>query len=189
MFKAKLIETPEYYEWRRSLLGWSFLGAPLAGGTFFLSDDLSVSWWAVGLLATGGGFLAQYAQYQLQQRIKGATGERRIEVSPETIRILNASGETEQSLPVGAADAIVLQNRFQLPEESLRDIFKELKGEPQRDCLIYLAGEEEQRFDFLIDSYYMLEQLKKVVGRWKEAGVSLQTGEEEMAGPEKSFSE
>ena len=62
-----------------------------------------------------------------------------------------------------------------MPEERIQDLIRELKGKPLENYLIVQQGQEERRFDILLDSFYMIEQLKKVIDDWQDRGLILET--------------
>jgi hypothetical protein len=60
-----------------------------------------------------------------------------------------------------------------MPQESIADIVQEMKGKPKQNFIIIERNEQFQKFDFLVDSYYMLKQLDKIIEQWQQRGIEV----------------
>ncbi|MBL0008935.1 MAG: hypothetical protein IPP25_17615 [Saprospiraceae bacterium] len=52
---------------------------------------------------------------------------------------------------------------------------EELAGQPLKNFIIISKGQEKQRYDFIIDSHYMLGQFDKLIKAWILRGYPVET--------------
>jgi hypothetical protein len=168
MFKANLIEDPEYYRLRRTLL---LIGLPASvlGGSLSLISDIPISWTIILIIGALGGIVIEY---RLRKGISVLARNRRIEIAPEKVVIKSRSGKVEEEIDIARVERILVKEDYMLPEENLRAIYQEMKGDADhlKNFLILEYDDRSQNLEFIIDSYYMIEQLKKLVSHWQSAG-------------------
>jgi hypothetical protein len=61
-----------------------------------------------------------------------------------------------------------------IPQETMKDITREIAGSSKQNFIILHTNTGEQRFDFVIDSYYMLKRLEEVITGWSEKGILIE---------------
>lgn len=169
MFKAKLITDPAYYALRRRQLLLFFLIVIPIG---LLGNFFDLPGWVSGIAMTAYALVA-WVIWRNQRKIKGISGHKRIEMDQETIRILNANGETLDLINLNTVDAIEVKEAYRMPQETLKDMADEMGGYPQRHYIRIEQDGESRQLDFEVDTYYMLKQLEKVVTAWTHAGYKL----------------
>ncbi len=169
MFKAKLIDDPAYYKLRKKLL---ILGLPAAilMGLFFGQTQIHLPYFLAILTLIG---IMTAWRIHTHKRSASMVRNRSIEISPETIRILSDHGKILETIPVSELDRIAVKETYALPEETIQDLVREIKGHGLENYMIIQQGDEERRFDFYLDSHYMIEQLKKVIADWQTRGLDL----------------
>ena len=104
--------------------------------------------------------------------MKSLVDQRKIEITPEDISVIDKKGH-KQIYPIKNAYAIILKDALKMPDETVKDIYKDLSGQPIKNYIVYKDKNGDHRFEFMIDSYYMIEQLKKLVHGWQNDGVNV----------------
>ena len=172
MFKAKLIDDPAYYKMRRMVF---LIGLP----SFALIGFLSGQWalplpYFVGILALIGLLTAW--RIRTHKRASSMVRNRSIEISTDAIRLLSGHGRILETFPVTELSGVTIKETWAMPEEKIQDLIRELRGNPLENYLIvHQPGQDDRRFDFVLDSYYTIEQLKKVVADWQARGLITET--------------
>ena len=171
MFKASLIENQKYYNLKRKLL---LIGIPSSILIGFI-----VNFWqfpflgfTVILVITIGII---FIQNRINKRISVFSKNRGIEIDNEFIRIKSKSGDIEEQINIDSVNKIVVKNNYSIPEENLKEIFREMKGDQLKNFIIINIGGQSKKFEFTMDSYYMIEQIKKVISHWQTKGINIQT--------------
>lgn len=170
MFKANLINSPSYYKVRRFTFLMALYPSALVIAIILISNNFP--WYAVALvflLSMGIDFWKIRAEKKVRSRSTG----NQIEISDEAIRILGTSGEVVETLKVADASGILVKEAYAIPGDTLAGLFKEAQGKTLQNFIVYQAGPKKVRYDFVIESYYMIEQLKKVIQNWQERGVAV----------------
>ena len=171
MFKAKLITDQAYYNYRkRSLV---FLVLP-AIATVLLVNFYELPVW-ITMLALGAYVVILYFKLKNSNRLKGAAGGGTIEIEDGLLSVKNNNGQSTLEIQLDQADKIEIPHAFGLPLESFKDMAEELAGQPLKNFIIISKGQEEQRYDFIIDSHYMLGQFDKLIKAWILRGYPVET--------------
>ncbi|MEN0003871.1 MAG: hypothetical protein AAF798_06995 [Bacteroidota bacterium] len=169
MFKAKLIENNTYYKSKRLLLILA-IAAPLIIGLSANIIELSaVIVAAVALF----GIVMIIQQYRLQKKVQQLTSQQTIEISEDRIQIKDNNSALQQDIDLQTIKRIVVKNNYHIPEETLKDLSKQLRGDYTKNYLIVEHATGEQKFEFEIDSYYMLTQLHKLIQSWDSRGIPI----------------
>ncbi len=108
-------------------------------------------------------------------------GHRMIEIDPDEIRIKTKNGKATESFSPKSLDRIRVQEKYTIPHESISDMTKEVKGKPIINSISILSDQNERRFDFELDSHYMISQLEKVISGWKNQGYHVVIDERQPA--------
>lgn len=171
MFKAKLIDDPAFYRMRKKVL---LLGLPSFALIGFLSGQLSLPLpYFAGILVLIGFLIAW--RIRTHKLASSMVRNRQIEITSDAIRLLSGHGKILETIPVTDVTGVTVKETWAIPEERIQDLIRELKGKPLENYLIVQQGQEERRFDILLDSYYMIEQLKKVIDDWQARGLIIET--------------
>ena len=170
MFKANLINSPSYYKVRRFTFLMALYPSTLVVAIILISNNFP--WYSVALLfllSMGIDFWKIRAEKEARTLSTG----NQIEISDEAIRILGTSGEVVEALKVADASGILVKEAYAIPGDTLAGLFKEAQGKTLQNFIVYQVGSKKVRYDFVIESYYMIEQLKKVIRNWEERGVAV----------------
>jgi len=178
MFRAKLIEHKSFYKLRHKLLIFSLIGAITIGiaSNIIIPKYLNTATYIVGLIAVFVIAIVFFRkQYKIQKGIDGLIKNKKIEISEQSIRIVKADKTTEKEFIINNQSFIKVKDSYEIPEEHLKNIVNEISGKSIENYVIYKNNNSEVRFDFIIDSYYMIEKLKKVIVNWKAVGISVES--------------
>ena len=170
-FKAKVIENDQYYRLKRNIGIITLLLIPLY--SVLPNAALPSNMWLFLIGMMGLAFLMYY-QFVWQKNMLGLVNQRKIEITPDDISIIDKKGN-KQVYSVKNADSIIVKESFKMPDENFKDIYKDLNGQPIKNYIVYKDGNGDQRFEFTIDSYYMIEQMKKLIQGWQLNGINVKT--------------
>lgn len=166
MFKAKLIEDKTYYRLRRRQLLFLLLPA-IPFGILVNFFDLPIWLTTIGL---GAYILILYFGVKNQKGMFSLLGNRIIEIDYDAIRIKSKNGMSLESFDPNSVQLIRIKESYNIPNEKVKDMTREAKGNPTTNYISILTNDQELRFDFELDSYYMITQLDKVISHWKNKG-------------------
>lgn len=168
-FKAKIIESPVYYSLKRKEL---FIGLATAIPAAILANFFERPVWIV-LIALVIYFLLLLIMKNNQQGIKDISSNKMIEIGVDQIDLKSANNEIIGSFDLAKTKKIMLNKDFGMPQESIADIAQEMKGKPKKNFIIIEQNGQFQKFDFLVDSYYMLKQMDKIIEQWQQRGIEV----------------
>lgn len=166
MFKAKIIEGDDYYKLKADQLFLSILPAlPMAAILHFC--DLSIMQGVIAITT----YIVCILAIQKNKRLTDALiGKRRIEIDQNQIRIKTKKGQLEETIEVNDLREIgVLENYF-LSAEASNEFTVDLDEEIKKNYIEINRNGIKRRFDFELDSHYMIVQLTKVIEAWKAQG-------------------
>ena len=95
---------------------------------------------------------------------------RQIALSTESITVTAADGRILETIPLMDVQQVYLLPEYRQPEENVQSLVDSLKGKSFQNYFIIQARNEQRRFDFVLESHYMITQLNKVTAEWKQAG-------------------
>lgn len=164
--KAKLIEDQKYYLLRSKKFWMMFLPAIPVSIIFNLFE---ASLWVIS------GFVVLYIgliiyDYLNQKRMRKYSENKMVEMDAEEIRITTKKGEVVEAVHLSKLEKIILKDDYSMPMENLKDIGQELTGNYKQNYVMLQRGGQQKRWDFEVDSYYMFNQLKKLIGEWEMRG-------------------
>ena len=170
MFKAKVIETREFYkiQGRQGLI--FIVSMAIAGiltyafGTFesFLNAaNLSLILFSLVIL-------------WYHRTMKKLYGARKIEITDNKISLLSKKEGNNEIFILDEVDKIILKDKYDVTQLSFTDSLKELTGNPTETFLVLKYANHNRRIDFDIDSHYLLKKLKEVIKKWEKKGYNLE---------------
>lgn len=170
MFKAKLIENESYYNLRSKQIMLVLLPSiPAALIVFF--TDLPV-WISILLIV---GYILIFLLFLRNKKMMNAIiSDKMIELDGQGIRIKSKNGSEEEFFNINAIKKIILKKEYGIPQESFQDIKREINGTPQKNYLILYQNNTERKFDFEIESHYMLNQFSKIIKEWNGQGRNIE---------------
>lgn len=169
-FKAQLIEDEGFYTVKRLLTILSAVSAGLIG--FFSSSFTHKGFFIIPVIIVVFAAIFYY-QSKFQKEMRQKVGKRKIEIDSKEIIVMGKGKQPIQRLPIEEGDHIIVKEEYKIPEETIRSSLNEMGGDPTKNFLIIKKGGKEMRFDFLLDSHYMITQLHKVIQSWKDKGYQL----------------
>lgn len=97
-----------------------------------------------------------------------------IEIDDKEIRIRSSEGTLIESFDVNDVNKIVVKEEYTMPQETLKDMKEEISGRPNMHFIEIESNEKRVRIDFVLETYYMIVQLKKVINIWKQNNSTLE---------------
>lgn len=177
MFKAKIMEDADYYQLRRKHLLILLLPV-LPAGILYNIYDLP-SWLIIATVVVYVIIIA--FGIRNQKSMSSLLGHRMLEIDADEIRIKTKNGKAVESFSPKSLARISVQDKYTIPHESMSGMTKEVKGKPIVNYISILSDQDERRFDFELDSHYMISQLEKVISGWKNQGFHVVTDERQLA--------
>ncbi len=165
MFKAKLIENQSYYRLRsKQQILALFVPIPV---TFIVCSHLTPLWIPVLIAGLYITLLAVMATNQ--KKIASLLSNKVVEMDADEIRIKSSQGIPQEAIHLDDVHRIVLSDTYLMPQETIKEMGRELVGKAKQNHVILYLNNRKRRLDFEIDSYYMKDQLSKVLDMWKKA--------------------
>ena len=170
MFKAKLIENENYYNLRsKHLLLTILISIPM--GIFVNNFKLSI--WG-NLFAVSLYILMLIFLWKNQKKIQSILGNKLIEINEHEIKIKSKKGLPEEIINLNDVDKLILKDEYSMPQETMKEVGKEIVGNTKQNYLILQQKNNRRKIDFEVESYYMINQLKKVIKIWESKGYNIE---------------
>ncbi|MEA3446527.1 MAG: hypothetical protein U9R19_17565 [Bacteroidota bacterium] len=171
MFKAKIIEKQEYYKIRRKVTLAGFLAIFVVG---FLHNMFLFH---LGFLVIYLALAVSIVVYliKLRKELISVSPVNHIEIDNNKIRIVGKKGSVKNEIQISEVQEIKLKSSLSIQDENLNSLFAEMKGKAFKNQISIKTEHGIEKFDFILDSHYMIEQLKKVIKSWKEQGIDVTT--------------
>lgn len=172
MFKAKLIDSKKYYRYRQLILILQLL--PTSALVIFPFTSLAKSlpiWVIVAIFIIVFVLDVYFIKYQ--KKMKSLAKNSTIEIDKQEIRIRNA-GQQQEVMNIGGIDNIKVKEKYIIPADSLGHLHKEINGTATENFVEFDYEGQRKRFDFELDSYYMIEKLNEMVNFWKMQGKNIE---------------
>lgn len=170
MFKAKLIENENYYKLRSKHLLLMLLPSIPVG---LLVNFYQIPIW-VTILMIGFYVTTIFLMARNQKQISSVLGNKLIEIDRDEIRIKSKKGTEEETIKLNEVDRIILKDEYSIPQETLKEVGQELTGNAKQNFVILYQDNYKRQFDFEVDSYYMINQLNKLIETWKTKGYRIE---------------
>ena len=170
MFKAKLIEDKKYYSLRSNQLILMFLPSiPIGIIILFYRipiwiNALMIVFYIAAIILTA----------KIQRKINSILGNKFIEIDNEEIRIKSKKGINEETIDLNKVEKIILKDEYSFHQETIKEVGQELTGKTKQNFVIIQQNSQERQFDFEFDSYYMINQLNKMIETWKMKGYNIE---------------
>ena len=169
MFKAKLIENENYYNLRSKQVLLMFLPSIPIG---LLVNFYSIPIWLTVLMIAVYLLLAALMTKN-QKQINSILSNKIIEIDEKEIRIMSNKGIRAETISLEKIDKLILKNEYSIPQETIKEIGKEIVGNTKQNYLILQHNGQDRKIDFEIDSYFMLKQLDKLIDNWNSKGYNI----------------
>jgi len=169
MFKAKLIsEHNKYQALKRKLWFFLLISAPLA--ILFVYVDFPL--WLEGIFVVVVLSLFSWmltTEKSMLNLLNNAT----IQINEDCIRLISNKKENIETIDLDKVESINVKKDYTLPQETISDIVGEIKGNPIQNFIIIRQSNKDRKLVFEIDSYYMINQLKKLIEIWSKKGYKI----------------
>lgn len=163
MFKGTLIENTSYYSLRTKQLLYVILPS-IAIGLLVNFYQMPI-WITIGAIALYAMLILMTYRNKKAMRI---VANKRIEIAQNKIEIKDEKGAAIETIKIEKDDKLIVKSDYNMAQETLQNLKEEIKGNPEQHFVILEKNKIRRRFDFVIESYYMLNQLKKLVQEWKK---------------------
>lgn len=167
VFKAKVIEHPDFYRKRRQM-AIAGLVASVLTSLVVIPLETPITYLVISLVL--GVLIAMY-QRQFFREMKALSNRRELRITPLTIMICDKHGTNVTHLEVEDLKNLVVAGGETNAGLTVADQLNELRGTPFKTYIAFQSDRADERIDFTVDSQYMMVQLKKIVGQWQRAGV------------------
>lgn len=170
MFKAKLITDDRYYERHRRQLWITIIAAVPIG--FAVNYYKFPDWMSVSVLLAFGAIF--YFNLQNRKKLLKAISSTYILFTEKTIQVLaNDPAKPPRSFSLREINKITLPSNLKIPDKSIRDTTNTLSGQQRKQYVIIEMGKDTIRYNFLLESYYMLTQFEKLIKYWENSGLEI----------------
>lgn len=170
MFKAKLIESKNYYKLRSKQLLFMLLPSiPLGLVLIFYLIPIWLTMLMIGLYIAAIILMARN-----QKQMISVLGKKLIEIDRDEIRIKSIQGKEVETIKLNKVEKIILKVKYSIPQETIKEIGQELVGKVKQNYLILFQNNHERKLDFEVDSYYMINQLNSLIDTWKMQGYKIE---------------
>jgi len=166
MFKAKIIQDDKYFSTKKWLLNFGLIGSFLGGLSYFIFYIENPWMYAILLVLT---LILFYIKYQFESKINHFLGKKSLAINKDFLTI--DEGNSEMTIPMKELSNLSISKELMAlevqdnalstvrPVSELSNIFK------------FRTHDKEYSFHLVIDSYYMVEQLKKLIQNWEMNGM------------------
>jgi hypothetical protein len=168
-FKAKLIESDQFFKRRNRHFWLTFVGA-IPIGVSFGYFNLNLNLFLIVLVIY---FTLLFLLARNQKIMNSLIGSRLLELNQEGIFIKSAKGKVLELIPLEKITTIEALKEYQLYQQSTKAMVNEIVGNPERSVLNVVIGNVERNFLFDIDSHYMVKQLEKTLAAWEKSGIKI----------------
>ena len=173
MFKGTLIEHKNYYNLRSKQL--LFIILPSIAVCLLVNFYKMSIWITIGAIVF---YVAVMIMTSKNQKAMQKVANKRIEIDQNKIEIKEADGTVIETIEIENVNKLILKDDYKMAQETLKDLKEEIKGNIEKHYLILENNKIQRRFDFVIESYYMLNQLKKLVQDWQNKNVLIEYANE-----------
>ena len=168
MFKAKLIQSEKYHALRsRQVLLGLLVVLPIGVIVNFYKFPIWITMLMFSIYAAGNIII-----YRNKKRLEAMVEDNRIEIDDQEIRIQRLN--ITEKFQIKEVDKLLIKDNYTVGQESIKEISKEITGRSSQNYLVLKQNDEEIKLDFVIDSYYMINQLNRITKNWKTKGYNIE---------------
>ena len=99
---------------------------------------------------------------------------KRIEIDGNKIEIKKVDGTVIETIEIDSVNKLIVKNDYKMAQETMKDLKEEIKGNTEKHYIILENNRIQRRFDFVIESYYMLNRLKRLVQDWQKKNLLIE---------------
>ena len=169
MFKGTLIENKNYYSLRSKQLLYIMLPS-IAIGLLVNFYQMPV-WITIGAIISYVAFMIMTSK---NQKAMHKVANKRIEIAQNKIELKETNGSLIETIEIENIDKLILKSDYKMAQETMKDLKEEIKGNAEEHYIILESNNKQRRLDFVIESYYMLNQFKKLVQVWENKNLLIE---------------
>ena len=169
MVKGKLIEDINYYKLRSKQFLLFVLPSILIG---FIVNIFKMPKW-ISFVTIALYISVMILAIRNQKKILKLSNKL-IEIDATEIRLKSDKGSLIETIKLENLDKIILKEEYSMPQETMKDLKEEIAGKANMHYLEIFQNGSRKRIDFELNSYYMLEQLKKTIEIWKHNNFNIE---------------
>jgi hypothetical protein len=169
MFKGTLIENDNYYKLKSKQTLYIMLPS-IAIGLLVNFYQMPI-WVTIGAIIFYIGIMILTSK-NIKKMVKIAN--KKIEINSNQIVLKEKNGTLIETIKLNSGAILKLKDTYKIPQETITELKEEIIGNVEKHYIIVNQKNIERRFDFEISSYYMLNQLKKVVQEWQKEDYSIE---------------
>ena len=169
MFKGTLIENKNYYSLRSKQLLYIMLPS-IAIGLLVNFYQMPV-WITIGAIISYVAFMIMTSK---NQKAMHKVANKRIEIAQNKIELKETNGSLIETIEIETIDKLILKSDYKMAQETMKDLKEEIKGNAEEHYIILESNNKQRRLDFVIESYYMLNQIKKLVQVWENKNLLIE---------------
>src|SRR5690554_4232692 len=170
MFKATLIQDKKYYALKRKSLFILLIFVAL----YFLPLPIENQHLWVKLAIYFPFVIIAIRSFKINKNIKLTLGNESIEMNENDIRINSKDKKDLSTYKLSDIENLVVKKADNVSTDVFDELGHELKGKPQKNYIIINKNTQNKRFDFIIDSHYMVNQFNKLIDIWKSKGFKVE---------------
>lgn len=171
MLKVKLIEDQNYYK----LFSWQLLFSIIP--TFPIVIILRYFDYSILSMIISGLFFLIIILWLNKnvKKINSFSRKKTLEIGDDGLRITSNDITSDKQVKFDNNSKIYVKKEYGIPGDSIMDLKKEFVGDHRMNYIVVENNNEKQRFDFIVDSYYTLTQINKLINTWKNKGYHIET--------------
>ena len=163
MFTGDIITDQQFYTFRRKEVLFLLFPSILLVAVQVFSENLYLT---LGLALIV--FLLLYFSIQNRKQLKQSKSNLQLCITTDQIEIRTEDKEVKKWYKMDEIEQISLESEFSFPDETIKDL---VQNKLYRNVLRFTHKSEPVEIDFLFDSYYQMEQLKKLRLHWEKSGI------------------
>ncbi|MDX1408594.1 MAG: hypothetical protein R3330_10690 [Saprospiraceae bacterium] len=168
VFKAKVIEHPEFYRKRRQMALAGLFSSVLTS-VVVIPLEGHITYLVISMML---GVLVALYQKQFVREMKALSERRRLHMTESAIQLVNKEGAVIRHIDANRLREVALSGKH-IDTQTIADHLNELRGKPLKNYISLQSDEGETRIDFVVDSHYMMVQLNKILEVWGGRGIAV----------------
>ncbi|HEB62097.1 MAG TPA: hypothetical protein ENI82_02995 [Bacteroidetes bacterium] len=178
MFIGRYIEDRKYYDYLKKIYSFDFI--------CFISASIFMIIILLGLLFDfdTSNILAiyfvvyiifDYFKIRKYKKCIKFVNNAIVEIDDDFIKIKTKNNtDLEQKIDLNTVDKIyVKKDYFLFDLDKIKNLLSLKFNKHPEHYIIVESGGKKKRIDFIFDSYYMVEELKKIINQWERKGYNL----------------
>lgn len=168
MFKGKLIENESYYKLRKEHALYILIPSCVVG---YLFNNKNIDFG--GVIGVAIPYLILLYFSFRNARAIAKVSSKNIEIDKNQIRILDEKFSLSETIELNHETVIKLREEYRMAD-TMKDAANETFGKIKEHFIVVEHNAQERRFDFELNSYFMIERLNSLIDLWKKDGYKVE---------------